>query len=100
MLIDENNSRNISIEILSKDRIGLVHDITSAISALDAQVIHYHAKVFTDNKSRKMSECSVSVSIDEQGCRALLGRLRKIKGVVRVSPVYAENQSGSNNFTY
>lgn len=90
MCIDENILRNISIEILSKDRIGLIHDITSAISALDMQVIHYHAKVFTDNKSRKMSECNVSVSIDEQGCRALLSRLRKIKGVVRVSHMHAE----------
>ena len=76
---------DITIEILLHDRIGLMSEITSAISAFNAEIIKYHAKVFTDNKSRKMSRCKVEVSIDEQGVRALLGRLRKIKGVVSLN---------------
>ena len=65
-------------------------DITSALSAFSAEIIRYRAKVFTDNKSRKMSKCRVNVSIDEQGLRSLLGRLSKISGVVSVAPVYGE----------
>lgn len=85
MSISENNLQNISIEILSKDRIGLMSEITSVISELDAQIIHYGAKVFTDRRSRIMSECNISVSIAEQNRPALLSRLRKISGVVALS---------------
>ena len=88
--MSEENNLDITIDILSRDRIGLMADIVSAFSVFNAQIIKYRAKVFTDNKSRKMSKCRVNVSVDEQGLRSLLGRLSKISGVVSVAPVYGE----------
>ena len=88
--MSEENNLDITIDILSRDRIGLMAEITSAISAFNAEIIKYRAKVFTDNKSRKMSKCRVNVSVGEQELRALLGRLSKISGVVSVAPVYGE----------
>ena len=86
----EENNLDITIDILSRDRIGLMAEITSAISTFNAEIIKYRAKVFTDNKSRKMSKCRVNVSVGEQELRSLLGRLSKISGVVSVAPVYGE----------
>ena len=83
--MSEENNLDITIDILSRDRIGLMADIVSAFSVFNAQIIKYRAKVFTDNKSRKMSKCRVDVSIDEQGLKELLGSLKKIKGVVSLS---------------
>ena len=83
--MSEENNLDITIDILSRDRIGLMAEITSAISTFNAEIIKYRAKVFTDNKSRKMSRCRVDVSIDEHGLKELLGSLRKIKGIVSLS---------------
>ena len=88
--MSEENNLDITVDILSRDRIGLTADIVSAFSVFNAEIIRYRAKVFTDNKSRKMSKCRVNVSVGEQELRALLGRLSKIRGVVSVAPVYGE----------
>ena len=84
--MSEENNLDITIDILSRDRIGLMAEITSALSAFNAEIIKYRAKVFNDNKSRKMSKCRVNVNVGEQELRALLGRLNKISGVVSVAP--------------
>ena len=84
--MSEENNLDITIDILSRDRIGLMADIVSAFSAFNAEIIKYRAKVFTDNKSRKMSKCRVNVSVGEQRLRSLLGRLSKISGVVSITP--------------
>ena len=84
--MSEENNLDITIDILSRDRIGLMADIVSAFSVFNAEIIKYRAKVFTDNKSRKMSKCRVDVSVGYQELRSLLGRLSKISGVVSVAP--------------
>lgn len=83
--MDQNNSHNVLVKILSKDRIGLIYEITSTISSLNVPIMSHGARVYTDNKKKKMSLCSVCICIDDENIQTLFNRLRKIKGVVRVT---------------
>lgn len=80
------DAKVVSIEVLSKDRHGLVSEIAEGISALNYEILFHKAKVFTDVRGVKMSELKVQVNYcGEEKLNSLLHRLNKISGVVSVS---------------
>ena len=85
MNIDENNLRDVSIEILSRDRIGLMAEITEIVAGFDVQTVHYDAKVLSDDHGERLFECKISVCVDNNKLRMLHNRLYRIKGVLKLS---------------
>jgi glycine cleavage system regulatory protein len=80
------NPKSVSLKVLSKDRSGLVGEITSEIAAFGADITKHKARVFTNDKNQDMSLFEGSINLDgETGLQVLLHRLHKIRGVVSVS---------------
>lgn len=77
----------VSLEILSKNRVGLVHEIVATISSQNVIIKSGDAKVYTDSNKKEMSLCLVTIYIDEKlDLQMLFCKLHKIKGVIRVNP--------------
>ena len=74
----------IHIEVLSKDRTGLVSDICAAITASGADIRYHRAKVFSDRKGAYMSRFIAEVRTGSDP-EPLLRALCRIKGTVDVT---------------
>jgi (p)ppGpp synthase/HD superfamily hydrolase len=80
------NPTSVSVRVLSKDRGGLVGEITTVITAFGGDITAHKARVFTDDKNRDMSLFEGSINLDgEEAVQTLLHRLHKIRGVVSVT---------------
>lgn len=72
--------RALSLEILAKDRVGLISDISSAISKLGINILNLQTK--TGEKTAKtLAELEIPAL---ENLEKILSRLRKIKGVTEV----------------
>lgn len=80
-----NTQQTILLQILSKDRVGLVHEITATISSLNVSIKYLNAKVFKNKKQGKRSLLEVKICIDEDDLQILFRKLRKIKGVMNLN---------------
>lgn len=79
------NPKNVLVKVLSKDRMGLVGEITTVIAFLGADITSHNAKVYTNDKNQDMSMFEGIIELDGTvSLQVLLHRLHKIKGVVSV----------------
>ena len=79
------NAQIISIEILSNDRIGLVGELSSVITAFGADIRGHSARTFVNDKARAMSLFKVSILTNGVNVDTLLHRLGKVKGVISIT---------------
>ena len=78
--------QTVSVKVVSKDRPGLVGEISQAISVLGIKIIHHKAKVYTSDRSSHMSVFEADLYLDGNiNLQSLLHKLHKIKGVVSVT---------------
>lgn len=83
----QDNLKTVSLEILSKNRVGLVHEIVTTISSQNVAMKSSDAKVYIDSNKKEMSLFLVTIYIDEKlDLQMLFCRLHKIKGVIRINP--------------
>ncbi len=84
----EKENRNISLEVLAKDRKGLVNEITMIISSMNISILRHNARVYNHMNKGKVSQFKADVEIvNEQQIEMLISRLRKIKGNISVDVV-------------
>lgn len=86
MITDEKNQEEFaSIEIIAKDRNGLVHEITGIISELNIAILHHEARVYKNKNKGMVSDFKVDVKADNHNqIEILIRRLNKIKSVISV----------------
>ena len=72
------------IEVVSKDRVGLVSEISGAISRSGADIRSHSAKVYNDVAGNPMSRFTAIVEFDDSKSNTdeLMRRIRRIRGVV------------------
>ena len=83
-------SGKASLEVISKDRNGLVGDITTQAAVLGITILNHKAITFTDEKSRSMSKLVMTVKTDEfTSLESLMHKINRVNGVISVltSPV-------------
>lgn len=74
-----------TIEILSKDRTGLVSEITGIMSDLNITILQHNARVYNHRHKGMVSDFKVHVKADSpEQIELLIRRLSKIKGVISV----------------
>lgn len=83
--ISSENSKGASLEVISNDRIGLVNDISTAITNAGGDIRSHHARAFTNDKGEDMSMFNAEVIMDISVIDTLLHKLANIKGVVSVT---------------
>lgn len=83
--ITAENGRGASFEVLANDRVGLVNDISTAITNVGGDIRSHHAKTFTNAKGEKQSLFKADVLMDMGAADTLLHKLANIKGVVSVT---------------
>ncbi len=84
--INSNDPQEVSVKVLSKDRTGLVGEISTEISSHNIEIRSHRAKVFTDDRNEQLSVFEANIYVDSTvSLQALLHRLHKIKGVVSVT---------------
>lgn len=80
-----NENKEITIKILSKDRTGLIYEITKIFYDLNIGILNHSAKVYNDRNKRIVSECNVIISPEDYAAVTLAKqRLRHIKNVISV----------------
>lgn len=80
------NQRKISIKIRSKDRTGLIFEITKIFSDMNISILNHSARVYNDRNRGMISECNLIVCPENEDITILAKRrLRKIKGVISVN---------------
>ncbi|MBD5159053.1 MAG: hypothetical protein HDT23_02250 [Ruminococcus sp.] len=82
----ENQEEIVSIEVITKDRKGLVYEITGIISELNIAILNHRAKVYNNKNKKMMSDFKVVVRAENYiQIETLIHRLNKIKGVISVN---------------
>lgn len=80
------NQRKIAIKIRSKDRTGLIFEITKIFSDMNVGILNHSARIYNDRNRGMISECNLIVCLENEDITALAKRrLRKIKGVISVN---------------
>lgn len=84
----KDGGERISLEIIAKDRNGLLHEIAKKITELDIAIVHHEARV-CDNKNKGMvSKSRMEIHVkDHEQLEILIRGLMKIKGVIRVQEI-------------
>ncbi|MGN0631923.1 MAG: ACT domain-containing protein [Ruminococcus sp.] len=76
---------SISLQIVSKDRIGLVSEISGIISELNIAIVNHKARVYNNRNKEIISDFKVDVQTDnDKNIDVLIRRLNKLKGVISV----------------
>lgn len=79
------NQGKTAIKIRSKDRTGLMSEITKIFSDMNVPIENHSARVYNDRNRGMISECNLTVRPENEDITATAKhRLRKIKGVVSV----------------
>lgn len=79
------NNKETAIKILSKDRTGLIYEITKVFSDLNITIVNHSARVYNDRNKRMLSECQVIVTSENNDIVTLAKRrLKHIKNVISV----------------
>ncbi|MDE6036275.1 MAG: hypothetical protein K2G36_10245 [Ruminococcus sp.] len=82
---EKNNDEPVSIEVLTKDRNGLIYEITGIIADLNITILNHRAKVYNNRNKGMISDFKVVVKADSYiKIGTLVHRLNKIKGVISV----------------
>ncbi|MDE5770516.1 MAG: hypothetical protein K2I06_02640 [Ruminococcus sp.] len=82
----ENQEELVSIEVITKDRNGLVHEITGIISKLNIAILNHKARVYNNKNKGMLSDFKVVVKAESHSqIETLIYRLNKIKGVISVN---------------
>lgn len=82
----ENQKELASIEVITKDRKGLVYEITGIISELNIAILNHKAKVYNNKNKGMVSDFKVVVKAENhRQIETLIHRLNKIKGVISVN---------------
>lgn len=80
------NQRKLAIKIRSKDRTGLIFEITKIFSDMNVGILNHSARVYNDRNRGMVSECNLIVCPENEDITSLaIRRLRKIKGVISVN---------------
>ncbi|MCM1230891.1 MAG: hypothetical protein NC489_12225 [Ruminococcus flavefaciens] len=80
------NQKATAIKIRSKDRTGLICEITKIFSDMNIGILNHSARVYNDRNKGMISECSLIVCPENEDITALAKRrLRKLKGVISVN---------------
>ncbi len=80
------NQKEIAIKIRSKDRTGLIFEITKIFSDMNVGILNHSARVYNDRNRGMISECNLIICPENEDITALAKRrLRKIKGVISVN---------------
>ncbi len=81
---------SVSLQIVSKDRTGLVNEISGIISELNIAILNHNARVYNNRNKEMISDFKVSVQTDnDKNIDVLIRRLNKIKGVISVQLYYS-----------
>lgn len=79
------NNEETTIKILSRDRTGLICEITEIFCDLNIGILNHSARVYNDRNKRMVSECKVTVCHENNDIVTLAKRrLRHIKNVISV----------------
>ncbi|MDE5582754.1 MAG: hypothetical protein K2K89_12185 [Ruminococcus sp.] len=82
----ENQEEFVSIEVITKDRKGLVYEITGIISELNIAILNHKARVYNNKNKGMVSDFKVVVKAEShRHIETLIHRLNKIKGVISVN---------------
>ena len=82
---EKNNGESVAVEVLTKDRNGLVYEITGIIADLNITILNHRAKVYNNRNKGMVSDFQVVVKADSYNkIEILVHRLNKIKGVISV----------------
>lgn len=82
--------KSVSLQIVSKDRTGLVNEISGIISELNIAILNHNARVYNNRNKEMISDFKVSVQTDnDKNIDVLIRRLNKIKGVISVQLYYS-----------
>lgn len=80
------NQKEIAIKIRSKDRTGLIYEITKIFSDMNVGILNHSARVYNDRNRGMISECNLIVCPENEDIAEMAKRrLRKIKGVISVN---------------
>ncbi|MGN1085490.1 MAG: ACT domain-containing protein [Porcipelethomonas sp.] len=76
---------SVSLQIISKDRTGLINEISGIISGLNITILNHNARVYNNRKKEMISDFKVAIRTDNYKTIELLVRkLKNIKGVIVV----------------
>lgn len=80
-----NENKETVIKILSKDRTGLIYEITKVFYDLNIGILNHSAKVYNDRNKRIVSECQMTIFSENYDIVTLAKRrLQHIKNVISV----------------
>lgn len=75
-----------TLEIIAKDRTGLVNEITGIISELNISILHHRARVFNHKHKGMISEFKVDIKAENfEQIGLLIHRLNRMKGIISVT---------------
>lgn len=82
--------KSVSLQIVSKDRTGLVNEISGIISELNIAILNHNARVYNNRNKEMISDFKVYVQTNnDKNIDVLIRRLNKIKGVISVQLYYS-----------